>query len=166
VVLEKKHNVFTLFGHVLPLIGLILGIVLGIPVGIRILGALGGFLGALGGGLLGLVFGQFPGAIVRMIISFPLKRKSTEELRASLRNGKCSTVNLATLELKSRGVDVRPEFDLILELLASIHHDARCRGWAAMLTAFPELAEAAADYVPGERLAEGQANRFRSAWPS
>jgi hypothetical protein len=140
-------HVFTLLGHVFPLLGLILGLGTGLIVGSRA-GVPGALLGAVGGGVLGLVCGRLPAAMVLAFFHLYLRRRSSEELRASLRTGECRAVNLLLLELALRGEDIRQELDFVLEMLVSTSYDERCRGWAAMLTAFPELAEKVSDYSP------------------
>jgi hypothetical protein len=154
---RENRQLFTLFGHLLPLAGLVAGATLGLLMGLSRGGFFGAVLGLAGGAVLGLICGSLPGAILRAILLFQLRRKTSGELRTSLRNGECRLVNLATSELRRRGEIVQDDIDFVLDMLVSIHHDDRCRGWAAMLTAFPELAAEIADYSPINPLEESRA---------
>jgi hypothetical protein len=148
---------FTLFGHLLPLLGLFAGASVGLITGFSRGGFSGAVLGFVVGAILGLICGSLPGTVLRAILSFQLRRKTSGELRTSLRNGECRLVNLATSELRRRGEIVQDDIDFVLDMLVSIHHDDRCRGWAAMLTAFPELAAEIEEYSPINPLEDSRA---------
>jgi hypothetical protein len=148
---------FTLFGQLLPLAGLVGGAAIGLTTGFSRGSFFGAILGAVVCAILGFLCGSLPGAVIRAILSFQLRRKTSEELRTSLRNGECRLVNLATSELRRRGEIAQADIDFVVDMLVSIHHDDRCRGWAAMLTAFPELAAEIADYSPINPLEDSRA---------
>jgi hypothetical protein len=131
----------TLIGHLLPLLGLITGLFLGGTLGAAKGGVWGFILGALSGAALGLVCGRIPALVVYSVIIRGLKRKSTEQLRALLAGREYRAVNLAIVEL-----------NLVLGMLVSNAYDERCRGWAAMLTAFPERAQSIGDYSPTDTI--------------
>jgi hypothetical protein len=148
---------FTLFGHLLPLLGLIAGAAVGLTTGYSRGGSSGAVLGFAGGAILGFICGSLPGVVLRAILSIQLRRKTSAELRTSLRNGECRLVNLATSELRRRGEIVHDDIAFVLDMLVSIHHDDRCQGWAAMLTALPELAAEIAGYSPINPLEDSRA---------
>jgi hypothetical protein len=151
----------TLIGQLLPLLGLITGLFLGGTLGAARGGLWGSILGALCGAFLGLACGRIPALVVFSVTIHGLKRISTEQLRALVRAEECRAVNIVILVLKSRGEDVHQELDLVLGMLVSIAYDERCRGWAAMQTAFPELAERIADYSPTDPIEVGCAKVAR-----
>jgi hypothetical protein len=149
--------VFTLFGHLLPLLGFLVGSLGGASAGFKAGGVVSAVVGAAAGGIFGLVCGFLPAAMMRTIVSVQLRRKSSDDLHS----GECPLVNLATLELRSRGEDGEQHLDFVLDLLVSTHHSDRCRGWAAMLTAYPELTIEIGDYIPVNQMSEIQVARFR-----
>jgi hypothetical protein len=148
---------FTLFGHLLPLLGLFSGAAVGLTMGFSRGGFSGALFGFVAGAVLGLLCGNLPGTVLRAILSFQLRRKTSGDLRTSVRNGECRLVNLATSELRRRGEIVQDDIDFVLDMLVSIHHDDRCRGWAALITAFPELATEIEEYSPVAPLEDSRA---------
>jgi hypothetical protein len=135
----------TLF-DILPLCGACIGLALGATGGAGLLGTPGGVIGAVVGCAVGFVAGRLPFLLRLRRLSRDLAAKSTAELRADLRNPNCPTPNLVLLELRRRGEDIRAELPVVLDLLASEDFGRRGTGWAALTSAFPELAVSLSDY--------------------
>lgn len=138
---------FTLFDLIQlmsPIVGAIVGAAVGGEYGIAI-----GVVGALLGGFIGLKFGAIP---TKMMI------RSTRKDFASLTNSELEgrlvdsewIPNLILLELKARGEDVGKHLSFVFSLLT--HDDLHCRakGYAALLSAFPELAKNLRGYNPSD----------------
>ncbi|HXG08319.1 MAG TPA: hypothetical protein VNK04_00870 [Gemmataceae bacterium] len=136
---------FTLF-DILPLIGAGAGLALGIASGAQLLGTPGAIGGALVGCVFGFIGGRLPFVLVLRVLRRDLAAKTVAELRADLRNPGCLTPNVVLLELLSRGEDLRPELPVVLDMLVSADFGRRGVGWAALASAFPELAASIADY--------------------
>jgi hypothetical protein len=115
-------------------------------------GAAGAIGGTLAGGALGLFLGRLP---TRMVISRArreLAPLSSVELRARLRQADCWTPNVLLLELRSRGEDIRFALPLVLGLMEAECPCHRVKGFAALLSAFPEVAKFAKGYNPNHSL--------------
>jgi hypothetical protein len=135
----------TLF-DILPLLGAVAGLVLGVAGGASLAGLPGGVAGVLIGCPAGFVAGRLPLLLVLRALSRDLARKTAAELRADLRSHACLTPNVVLLELLRRGEDIRPELPVVLDMLVSEDFGRRGQGWAALLSAFPELAAQVPDY--------------------
>jgi hypothetical protein len=144
---------FTFF-DLLKLVGVIVGISFGVAGGTRVFGVVGGVTGALVGGYLGFVLGRIPENKVMRAVVRQLRRKSVAELRAYLHSPKCPTPNFVLLELRHRGEDTLQELPVVLDLLVSEDEGRRGFGWAALASAFPELAEKLRDYRIGDSIDE------------
>jgi hypothetical protein len=144
---------FTVF-HVLVIAGLVVGGAVGADVGWKLLGTAGGIVGAVVGAIAGLYLGNVPYFLVRLSIARALAAKTTAELKADLHSPDCLIPNFVLLELRRRGQDIRRELPLILDLLVSENVGRRSHGWAALTSAFPELAEQIGDYRLGDSVDE------------
>jgi hypothetical protein len=128
----------------LPLIGAMVGWGLG--------NACLGWTGGTAGALIGLaLFGYIGAAGKRAFLIFVMRRMknrmtplSTDELRSQISTS--FTPNVILLELKSRGEDISSDLDKILELLEDSESHRRIRGWAALKSAFPQIAASLGDY--------------------
>lgn len=125
--------------------GFALGLLLGGQFAFQF-GTLPGIFGGLIGGLAGFVLGRIPLMLALCVAQKSLQSQTVEELRAMLRDPSCLAPNLALLELSSRGEDVQPELPIVLDMLVDASIDRRSRGWHALESVFPELAEQIADY--------------------
>lgn len=131
---------FTLF-DVFLLVGLIGGIACGISLGAKWMGLPGAIGVGILGGVLGAFLGQLPKFMTLRLLVRWLRRMSSQELKAFLRSPDCLTHNVVLLELLSRGESIAPELPVVLELLTSDRPDRRGCGWAALASAYPEVAE-------------------------
>jgi hypothetical protein len=77
-----------------------------------------------------------------------LSRVPTETLLADLRGHHTLMPNFVLLALAERGHDIRAEVPVILDLLASDDAWRRNLGWAAMTSAFPDVARRLDGYSP------------------
>ena len=130
----------TLF-HVLKFIGFVVGLSTGVAYGARYFGIAGCVVGGLAGMYLGMLVGNIPKRMVLRSGKRELERKTVEELRTMLHIQHCMTPNLVLLELQCRGEDIRCELPVVWDMLVSDSFDQRGRGWAALRSAFPELAK-------------------------
>jgi hypothetical protein len=132
-----------LFAIILTLTGLLGGGAWGASYGI-----LWGVAGALGGGVLGFGVGQLPGYLEIRRMRRELAHLSPKEIRSRLHDPGCWTPNYLLMELRARGEDIADELPLVLRLMESevAHH--RTKGFAALLSAYPEIARAAEGYDP------------------
>jgi len=144
---------FTFF-DLLKLVGVVVGIAFGVAGGARVFGVVGGITGALVGGYLGFVLGRIPEDKAMRSVVRQLRRKSVAELRAYLHSPKCPTPNCVLLELHQRGEDILQELPIVLDLLVSEDVGRRGFGWAALASAFPELAGQVRDYRIGDSIDE------------
>ena len=119
---------------------------LGVAGGARLLGTPGGVMGGVLGCVVGFVAGRLPFILGLRRLSRDLAANTTAELRADVRSPDCPTPNVVLLELLSRGEDIRSELPAVLHLLTSEDFGRRGAGWAALTSAFPELAASLSDY--------------------
>jgi len=136
---------FTIF-HVFILVGLAAGAAAGGILGAKYFGWPGRILGALLGAWAGGIVGNIPYLITLKWMAREIVKKSNDELRAELHDSKCLTPNLLLLELDRRGEDIRRELPLVLEMLTAEDTSRRGPGWAALTSAFPELARRVKNY--------------------
>jgi hypothetical protein len=146
-------RVLTIF-HFLIFFGVGIGFLLGLAVGTKLYGIAGGITGALIGGYAGFVVGGLPEFLVIHSFACCLARKTSAELRTFLRSPGCQIPNLILLELQRRGEDVWPELEAVVELLVAEEVGRRGCGWAALASAFPDLAAQLNDYCLGDSVAE------------
>jgi hypothetical protein len=139
---------FTLLFHLLPLMGLAVGLAMGLTWGITRFGWLPGLACGLAGAFVGFMLARLPGAILLARAIHALKRRSTPDLRDELYTDRLATVNLILGELRARGEDTPEDRAFVLDLMASDDYNDRCRGWAALMTAYPEEAERIPGYSP------------------
>jgi hypothetical protein len=137
--------VFTIF-HLFALAAFAVGGVLGARLGFGLWGIPGGIGGALAGAGAGLIAGRIPFRLVLYWLARGLKSKSSAELRDDLHRPDCEMPNLVLLELARRGEDIHCELPVVLDLLVSENSSRRCLGFAALTSAFPELAGQIRDY--------------------
>jgi hypothetical protein len=153
---------FTIF-HLFELTGSICGAFFGGMVGFRtgaVAGSLvwggvdlySGIFGAVLGALLGLILGYNAGTIPwrasMWLILRKLKKKSVEELRRELKADPCHIPNMILAELARRGENTLADLNAVLDLLESNSPHNRQVGWAALLSAFPRLADEIKFYSP------------------
>ena len=144
---------FTLF-DLLQLVGFIGGLVLGIALGADSFGIVGGIVGGIGGFFIGAIIGRLPLIATLWLQARQFKSHSSDELRQSLHRDDCLTPNLHLLELQRRGEDIQTELPLVLQMLVSDHSDRRGFGWAALTSAFPDVANQISGYNPMASKAE------------
>jgi hypothetical protein len=111
-------------------------------------GILGGLIGFPLGLILGWLLGRIPLTVGLQLIAFRLDRLTIDELVAELHHVDCPTPNLHLLELKRRGYDVLRELSVVHTLLTSTDMNRRGKGWAAIISAFPDCVETIAGYDP------------------
>jgi hypothetical protein len=143
----------TLF-HVLPLLGAFAGLAIGIGEGGRLFGMVGAVGGAIIGCYFGFVAGRLPFALGLWAVRRQLAAKSVVELRADLRDPNCFIANVVLLELHRRGEDIRPELSVVLDMLVSEDFGRRGQGWAALSSAFPDMAVSITDYRINDSVVE------------
>lgn len=141
--LDIMITIFDIVQILSPLLGLLLGGALGSK-----LGPVGAIVGALLCGGLGLYLGRLPTLFMIRGMRRKLARFGPAELRAQLRDPRCWTPNILLLELRARGEDISPELPLVLSLMESEHQHRRTFGFAALLSAFPEVAKSLRGYSP------------------
>lgn len=131
--------------HILPGMGLVFGALGGFALGSR-LGTIPEIIcGALGGGA-GLVAGRIPFILVLKSMKRDFRSKTTEQLRAMLRDPGFLAPNVLLLELGSRGEDLEREMPVVLDMLTAPDRQRRIRGWHAFESAFPKRAKILNDY--------------------
>jgi hypothetical protein len=138
---------FTIF-HVLPLAGFGFGLFAGMALAAEIPGVRGNpaiFLTILGG-CAGFVIGRLPFLIGLRAIQRRFAGMTADELRGWLRESGCAYPNLVLLELQSRGEDIERELPLAVDMLTSENRGRRPLGWAALTSAFPQVAEKVRNY--------------------
>jgi hypothetical protein len=106
----------------------------------------GGMAGALIGGWLGFLLGKLPEILVLKWLYSHLSGATSNELRDFLHQPDCHIPNVVLLELQRRGEDIYQELGVILDLLVSKEVPRRALGWAALNSAFPDLALELCDY--------------------
>lgn len=136
---------FTLF-DLFRLLALLLGVVVG-----GALGAEHGIGFAIAGGVIGCLVGAQVGALPTRLMIRIARRKFAALTVADLESQLVETgwtPNLILMELRARGEDVSKHLPFVLQLLG--HEDLPCRtkGFAALLTAFPDVAKQAPGYNP------------------
>lgn len=144
---------FTIF-HVLTLAGFVYGVIVGTRAGSALFGTVGAVVGAIVGGIVGAFVGRIPGFLMLRWLARDLGTKSTSDLRAELHDPSCVTPNCVLLELQYRGEDIRQELPVVLDLLVSDDVGRRGLGWAALTSAFPDLAKQIQDYRIGDSVDE------------
>jgi hypothetical protein len=142
---KDNHKMVSVPIYLFELIVLIGGLAVGILEGSR-LGIIGAFAGGILGLLLGRILGRLPAILVMRMMKRSFRGKTVDELRADLRSPDCLTPNCILLELSSRGEDIRKELDVVLALLESEDYSKRGFGWAALNSAFPDMACMISDY--------------------
>ena len=129
--------------------GLGLGCIFGGAMGASSFSVLGGVVGAITGGYAGLVVGSLPEFFALRSLARDIGGKTSGELREYLHREECKVPNVVLLELKRRGEEIRSELSVVLDLLVSENMDKQSRGWAALESAFPELAQQIPQYCIG-----------------
>ncbi|MGV3661577.1 MAG: hypothetical protein ACO1TE_15425 [Prosthecobacter sp.] len=136
---------FTVFDLV-QLLGPIMGMIIGGAVGAEFSVVLG-IVGALAGGMLGLHLGWLPTKWMIMSARRKMDAFTSADLEAQL-NASCWTPNFILLELRSRGEDIGKHLPFVLDLMQHEEPFYRTRGYAALLSAFPEKAQELRAYNP------------------
>jgi hypothetical protein len=149
----NSHYTFTIF-HGFVFVAICAGFAVGLAAGAKLFGVAGGVTGAIIGGYAGFVAGQLPEYLVLRWLTRHLVRASAAELRSWLRDPSCQIPNLVLLELQRRGEDIHGELAVILDLLVSEDVSQRGHGWAALSSAFPNLARQIGDYHLGDSVAD------------
>lgn len=152
---------FTIY-HMIGGIGIVLCPTFASVVGYELVG----ISGAIVGGTLGLMIGVFGAnyillAAVRSGAAL-VRDKSSAELRRLIHEHRVM-VNFALLELRSRGEDIHCELGLVIRMLESDSRSERGSGWAALSSAFPDLAEEVSDYhvLDSSEVRKGKIDRIR-----
>jgi hypothetical protein len=136
---------FTLFDLARPACAL-LGASLGALAGHRLAGAPGAGVGVVAGAPIGHFVGRLAVRAGLRPLQRELEGQSTSELKTALRDERCLTPNLVLLELRRRS-EVSPE-DLRAVIAMLTSERRRPYGWAALTSAFPELAAKVPGYDP------------------
>lgn len=137
---------FTLF-HLSSLVGLVFGLIGGFHLGHRF-GLSGSLGGALVGGWLGFHAGNLPFLVSTWFVHYQFRTKSISQLWGDLHSEKCLMPNMVLRELRRRGEPMADGLIVVMALLVSEDRDARCRGYTAFLSNFPELLEKMSGYNP------------------
>jgi hypothetical protein len=132
------------------------GFTVGIGVGQDYWGVFGAILGAV----LGFFLFAYLGSILdSLFLRFTIRQMrkqfaplSVSELRSQLITS--LTPNHILLELKARGEDISKDIEPVLQLLEADESPRRCRGWAALLSAFPQSAASIRGYNPMRPVSE------------
>jgi hypothetical protein len=148
--------VLTLSDLLLKIMLPIFGFAIGIGVGKDYLG----LFGAIAGAILGLILFAYLGSCLDNLflrISMRKMRKqfapfSVSELRSQLSTS--FTPNYILVELKLRGEDISKDIEPVLRLLEDENSSRRTRGYAALLSAFPQLAASVRGYNPMRPVSE------------
>jgi hypothetical protein len=127
----------------MPIVGALAGVAIG-----GLFGTAGSIYGGIFGFLVGLTAARLPLLLVFRSIRQGLARQSTDDLRRLLGQEDCLVPDLALRELAARGEDIRSEREVVLQLLESDRPARRRCGWAALKSAFPDLAAQAKGYRP------------------
>ncbi len=135
-------SLFDLFQVIGPILGLIIGGAVGAEYGVPL-----GIAGALCGGYLGLHLGRLPTNLMVRSVRMDFAQFSVSDLEVKL-DGACWTPNLILMELKARGEDVTKYLPFVLSLMQDDEFFRRTRGYAALLSAFPNEASKLVDYNP------------------
>jgi hypothetical protein len=143
-----------LFKIVLPIAGIFTGAAVG--------GSYFHSWGVIVGAVLGFFLFVFLGSIfdkVYLLLALRLMRRqfaslSIAELRSQL--GTSFTPNYILVELKLRGEDVSGDLEPVLQLLENAEFNRRTRGWAALLSVFPRVADSIQGYSPARSVTECQ----------
>ena len=104
----------------------------------------------------GLIVGGFIGSKIGLTplhLTMRSQRKkfsglSVDELRNNINDPQCFTPNFYLMELKSRGENVDEHLEVVLKLMEDEAHPKRIRGYAALLSGFPEIINAIKGYNP------------------
>ena len=136
---------FTLF-HLIRLISILVGISLGWSCGKHLFGIIGAIIGVVLGFVLGSIVGYIPEWLVLKSIVPKLNKMSEEELRRKITDKECFIPNLILLELDSRGLSIDNHLTDVLNMLRSDDQSRRGFGWAALTSAYPELAKEVKKY--------------------
>lgn len=145
-------------------------------------------IGLLAGHAVGSRFGTIPGMVgaalcggvgfwaARLLILLPLwwldrdplKRKTTEQLRRSLRDPELANPTGVLLELGARGENLSNHLSLVIEQLGSPLQETRNRAFHALRVVWPSVATLVSDFRAEEGPDECQrkADRLRRANPS
>ena len=133
--------------HFLFLIGLIAGVIVGASSGWHRFGVLGVIPGVVVGVLAGGIIGWLPGYLAILIPSLRYEFMSTVELKKQLHESG-SLINFILVELRRRGEDVNTELPFVQNFLTSSQMFERTAGWAAFISAYPELIPQIPNYNP------------------
>jgi len=137
----------------LELLSPIFGALAGITLGAR-LGVIAAVIAGIVGFVLGRIIGRIPTILMIRMMQRRFRGKSAAELRADLRRPDCMTPNCILLELSSRGEDIKKDLDVVLALLESEEPSKRGFGWAALTSAFPDMARMISDFPINGSFAE------------
>jgi hypothetical protein len=135
------------FFDLVHLLSVLIGLLVGGAAGSRF-----GPGGAIAGGLVGVVTGLYLGNLPTKCMVRREHRKlasfSTAELRAQLHDVTCWTPNFLLLELQARGEDIRGELPFVLSIMECEQQHRRTIGYAALCSAFPDVAKSLRTYNP------------------
>lgn len=136
---------FTLF-DLIRLMSPVIGTLIGGAVGGEYSIALG-ILGAFVGGLIGLLLGALPTRLMIRSARHEFAPLSLAVLEEKLVETGW-TPNLILMELKARGQNIDQHLPFVLSLLKHDDLPYRTKGYAALLSAFPDLAMSLKGYNP------------------
>ncbi|MGF1655651.1 MAG: hypothetical protein ACFCU3_01595 [Verrucomicrobiales bacterium] len=136
---------FTLF-DLIQLVSPIVGAIIGGAVG-GVHGIATGIAGALVGGFIGLKLGAIPTITMIRSVRKGFAGLTNPELESRLVDSEMIP-NLILLELQARGEDVSKHLPLVLFLLNHDDLHRRSKGYAALRSAFPEIATNLKGYNP------------------
>ena len=143
--LEGKNMVSLI--DLLVFFGTIAGIMFGASLGYN-LGIICAILCSMFGGIIIFLFGRWINLIMLRKTYHTIAHLTSVELREQLHAQDCFIPNLILLELRFRGEDITSELPLIFNLMQSKYVDHRMRGFAAFLSAFPDMANESNKYNP------------------
>jgi hypothetical protein len=140
-------TVFDLIAIILPIAGIMFGA--GI---VKEYGIGWGTMAIITGGLIGRWLGKLPTILMVKHIRKRLAKLSVDEIQERLYNFwfSDSTPNFLLLELRARGEDISQHLDCVLNMLGSESNLRRTFGYAALLSAYPNVANKMRGYNPSK----------------
>jgi hypothetical protein len=142
-VLFDMITLFDLITILLPVFGLGLGAGLGSG-----FGNIGVVASSLICGIIGFYLGRLPYHYLLRKEKRRLAGFTSEELRLQIQSPDCLAPNLFLMELRSRGEGILSELPFVLVMMESEQLHRRTRGFAALLSAYPEIARLLKGYNP------------------
>jgi hypothetical protein len=139
-------TLYDLITIISTLVGIMIGMIIGKEYGIGL-----GIAGAIAGGYIGWRLGILPTRLMIRKQRRNLAKLTVDELHQQLHKPLLSdghTPNFLLLELRARGEDISKHVDMVLNLMEAESFLRRSVGFAALLSAYPQLARRMRPYNP------------------